>query len=97
MVLGMRISSFTYLSFTLSLLYPSSHPALGHHHNKYNNFRAIYDVVVEDLDAMGKARYFLDKIGGASRMKIVVNMIMGGMLSCFVSFTVVGHAEASNM
>jgi glyoxylate/succinic semialdehyde reductase len=41
--------------------------------------------VASDLDAMGKARFFLGPIGAASKMKIVVNMVMGGMLACFVS------------
>lgn len=47
-----------------------------------------------DLDAMGKSRYFLGDVGAASRMKIVVNMIMGGMLACFVS-TSAGPSRAS--
>src|SRR6056297_2913511 len=45
--------------------------------------KALYERVAEDLDAMGKARYFLGAVGAASRMKIVVNMTMGGMLACF--------------
>lgn len=47
--------------------------------------RHVYEAVAADLDAMGKARYFLGGVGAASRMKIVVNGVMGGMLACFVS------------
>ena len=47
--------------------------------------RHVYESVGADLDAMGKARYFLGGVGAASRMKIVVNGVMGGMLACFVS------------
>lgn len=44
----------------------------------------VYEMAGEDLDVMGKARHYLgEDIGAASRMKIVVNMVMGGMLTCF--------------
>uniref|UniRef100_A0A7S2RIN4 6-phosphogluconate dehydrogenase NADP-binding domain-containing protein n=1 Tax=Rhizochromulina marina TaxID=1034831 RepID=A0A7S2RIN4_9STRA len=34
-----------------------------------------------DLDAMGKASFFLGTVGAGTRMKLVVNMVMGSMLS----------------
>ena len=37
--------------------------------------KGLYDTVGEDLDAMGKAKYFLGEVGAASRMKIIVNMV----------------------
>lgn len=47
----------------------------------------VYASIEKELDAMGKAKYFHGKIGAASRMKIVVNMCMGGMMAVFVSKT----------
>jgi len=57
--------------------------------------KGLYERVSEDLDAMGKARYFLGTVGAASRMKIVVNMTMGGMLACFAEG--LGLAEAADL
>uniref|UniRef100_A0A6V1X3J8 6-phosphogluconate dehydrogenase NADP-binding domain-containing protein n=1 Tax=Heterosigma akashiwo TaxID=2829 RepID=A0A6V1X3J8_HETAK len=44
--------------------------------------RELYDRVKADLEAMGKADYFLGAVGAGSRMKLVVNMVMGGMMNC---------------
>ena len=57
--------------------------------------KPLYERVAEDLDAMGKAKYFLGAVGAASRMKIVVNMVMGGMLACFAEG--LGLAQAADL
>lgn len=45
--------------------------------------RSLYDEVAPALDIMGKKRLFLGETGQAARMKLVVNMIMGGMMTAF--------------
>ena len=44
---------------------------------------AAYNEVSAGLDAMGKAKFFLGPVGAGSRMKLVVNMIMGAMTGAF--------------
>mgnify|MGYP003641137925 CR=1 FL=1 len=46
--------------------------------------KKTFDALVDnDLKAMGKASFFLgDSAGKGSHMKLVVNMIMGGMMGC---------------
>ena len=43
--------------------------------------KAVFDECSEALDAMGKAKHFLGDVGKGSEMKLVVNMIMGTMMS----------------
>jgi 2-hydroxy-3-oxopropionate reductase len=43
----------------------------------------LYEEVGPALDLMGKKRVFLGEVGRAARMKLVVNMIMGGMMTAF--------------
>ncbi len=43
----------------------------------------LYTEAAPLLDVMGKKRMFLGEVGQASRMKLVVNMIMGGMMASF--------------
>jgi 3-hydroxyisobutyrate dehydrogenase-like beta-hydroxyacid dehydrogenase len=43
----------------------------------------LYGEVGPLLDLMGKKRVFLGGVGRAARMKLVVNMIMGGMMTAF--------------
>ena len=43
----------------------------------------LYNEAAPILDVMGKKRLFLGDIGQAARMKLVVNMIMGGMMASF--------------
>ena len=43
----------------------------------------LYEEAAPLLDLMGKKRLFLGEVGQASRMKLIVNMIMGGMMSSF--------------
>jgi 3-hydroxyisobutyrate dehydrogenase-like beta-hydroxyacid dehydrogenase len=43
----------------------------------------LYEEASPLLDIMGKKRLFLGEVGQGARMKLVVNMIMGGMMSSF--------------
>jgi 3-hydroxyisobutyrate dehydrogenase-like beta-hydroxyacid dehydrogenase len=43
----------------------------------------LYEDASPLLDLMGNKRVFLGEVGQAARMKLVVNMIMGGMMSSF--------------
>nr|QKY14943.1 glyoxylate/succinic semialdehyde reductase 2 (GLYR2) [Polytomella parva] len=43
----------------------------------------LYTAVENPLKAMGKAAFFLGNAGAAAEMKLVVNMLMGGMMACF--------------
>jgi 3-hydroxyisobutyrate dehydrogenase-like beta-hydroxyacid dehydrogenase len=45
--------------------------------------RGLYDETAALLDVMGKKRLYLGEVGSAARMKLIVNMIMGGMMSSF--------------
>ena len=45
--------------------------------------RGLYDEAGPALDALGKKRVFLGETGQGARMKLVVNMVMGGMLAAF--------------
>lgn len=42
---------------------------------------ALAAEVAGELDAMGKASHYCGETGAASKMKLVVNMIMGGMIA----------------
>ena len=44
---------------------------------------SLYAEVGPLFDLMGKKRVFLGAVGQAARMKLVVNMIMGGMMAAF--------------
>lgn len=43
--------------------------------------RSLYDEVAPSLDLLGKRRLFLGEAGCAARMKLAVNLIMGGMMT----------------
>eukprot|EP00041_Stephanoeca_diplocostata_P021036 m.481953 g.481953 ORF g.481953 m.481953 type:complete len:291 (-) comp21720_c0_seq1:261-1133(-) len=46
--------------------------------------KEVFDEIVEtDLKLVGKASFFLGDIGAGSRMKLVVNMVMGDMMVAF--------------
>ena len=45
--------------------------------------RSLYDESGPALDTMGKKRIFLGEVGAGAHMKVVVNMIMGGMMTAF--------------
>ena len=44
---------------------------------------SLYKEAAEALDLMGKKRTFAGEVGQGARLKLVVNMIMGGMMSAF--------------
>jgi len=43
----------------------------------------VYQKALPGLEAMGKANFLLGPVGAGSKMKLVVNMIMGTMMSAF--------------
>lgn len=45
--------------------------------------KLLYDTATEALQAMGKKNLFLGEVGAGAKMKLVVNMVMGTMLSAF--------------
>jgi 3-hydroxyisobutyrate dehydrogenase-like beta-hydroxyacid dehydrogenase len=45
--------------------------------------RGLYDEVTPAFEIMGKKHFYLGQVGQAARMKLVVNMIMGGMMTAF--------------
>jgi 3-hydroxyisobutyrate dehydrogenase-like beta-hydroxyacid dehydrogenase len=45
--------------------------------------RALYDEIAPVLDLLGKRHLFLGEAGCAARMKLVVNLVMGGMMTAF--------------
>jgi len=45
--------------------------------------RDLYDEALPALEKMGKKCLFLGELGNGARMKLVVNMVMGGMMTVF--------------
>ncbi|KAG2439550.1 hypothetical protein HXX76_004903 [Chlamydomonas incerta] len=45
--------------------------------------QALFNAVAAPLDAMGKAKFFLGAEGAGANMKLVVNMVMGSMMTAF--------------
>ncbi|PNW82258.1 hypothetical protein CHLRE_06g278148v5 [Chlamydomonas reinhardtii] len=45
--------------------------------------QALFNAVSGPLDAMGKAKFFLGAEGAGANMKLVVNMVMGSMMTAF--------------
>ena len=43
----------------------------------------LYAQAAPDFDAMGKKAFHLGEVGAGSRMELVVNMLMGSMMTCF--------------
>jgi len=43
----------------------------------------LYGEAAGALDLMGKKRLYLGRVGNGARMKLVVNMVMGGMMTAF--------------
>lgn len=41
----------------------------------------VYELISPGLDAMGKAKFLFGPVGQGSRVKLVVNMIMGSMMT----------------
>lgn len=61
--------------------------------------KAVQEATAADMDAMGKATFYLGNgvagVGGGSRMKLVVNMVMGVQLSALAEG--VALAEAAGL
>ena len=45
--------------------------------------KALYDMVTPELDAMGKKSFHFGEVGAGTKMKLVVNMVMGTMMCAF--------------
>ncbi|MDR3579237.1 MAG: NAD(P)-dependent oxidoreductase [Oryzomonas sp.] len=45
--------------------------------------RSLYEEAAQALDKLGKKRLYLGAVGQGARMKLVVNMVMGGMMTAF--------------
>ena len=45
--------------------------------------RSLYEQAAAAFDIMGKKHFYLEAVGQASRMKLVVNLVMGGMMTAF--------------
>jgi len=55
----------------------------------------LYKTCEKDLDAMGKAKFFLGPVGAGTRMKLCVNMVMGTMCAAYAEG--LGLAQASGL
>jgi len=53
----------------------------------------LFGRVKPQFEAMGKANFYLGPVGQGSRMKIVVNMIMGGMMTLLAEGLALGSAS----
>ena len=53
--------------------------------------RSLYDEALPGLEKMGKKILFLGETGNGARMKLVVNMIMGGMMAIFCEGLALGE------
>ncbi|RII26399.1 MAG: NAD(P)-dependent oxidoreductase [Geobacter sp.] len=45
--------------------------------------RSLYEEVLPGFERMGKKMLYLGEVGNGARMKLVVNMVMGGMMTAF--------------
>jgi glyoxylate/succinic semialdehyde reductase len=55
---------------------------------------ALASEVAGEMDAMGKASHYCGETGAASKMKLVVNMIMGGMIAALAEGIALSQALA---
>ncbi len=53
--------------------------------------RSLYDEALPGLERMGKKCLFLGETGSGARMKLVVNMVMGGMMAIFCEGLALGE------
>ena len=51
----------------------------------------LFEEVAPAFDKMGKKSFFFGEIGQAARMKLVINMIMGGMMTAFCEGLALGQ------
>ena len=56
--------------------------------------RSLYDDALPGLDRMGKKVLFLGEAGNGANMKLVVNMVMGGMMAAFCEGLALGGKRA---
>ena len=59
--------------------------------------RTLYDEVLPCLEKLGKKILHLGEVGNGARMKIVVNMIMGGMMAAFCEGLALGEKAELNL
>jgi len=52
---------------------------------------ALYGAASPMLDVMGKAKFYLGDVGAGAKMKLVVNMVMGSMMTAFSEGLVLGE------
>ncbi|KAK9078361.1 hypothetical protein SSX86_002418 [Deinandra increscens subsp. villosa] len=53
--------------------------------------KSLYEKVAPYLDIMGKSRFYLGDVGNGAAMKLVVNMIMGSMMTSFAEGLLLGE------
>lgn len=53
--------------------------------------RSLYDEALPGLERMGKKILHLGEVGNGARMKLVVNMVMGGMMTAFCEGLALGE------
>jgi len=59
--------------------------------------RTLYDEALPCLEKLGKKILHLGEVGNGARMKIVVNMIMGGMMAAFCEGMALGEKADLNL
>ena len=59
--------------------------------------RTLYDEVLPPLEKLGKKILYLGEVGNGARMKIVVNMIMGGMMAALCEGIALGEKGELNV
>ncbi|MEW5313135.1 MAG: hypothetical protein WDW38_004726 [Sanguina aurantia] len=52
--------------------------------------QALFDAVSGPLASMGKAQYFLGEVGAGAKMKLVVNMLLGSLMTSFAEALALG-------
>jgi 2-hydroxy-3-oxopropionate reductase len=55
--------------------------------------RSLYDEALPGLEKMGKKVLFLGGVGNGANMKLVVNMVMGGMMAAFCEGLALGAKQ----
>ncbi len=55
--------------------------------------RSLYEEALPGLERMGKKVLFLGEVGNGAKMKLVVNMVMGGMMAAFCEGLALGTKQ----
>lgn len=58
--------------------------------------QTLFEEVAPAFDKMGKKSFFFGEVGHAARMKLVINMIMGGMMTAFCEGMALGQQGGLN-